>query len=71
MSDIIRPQNPATETIAKIQIDGDILRVIFPERIEKFRQILKSKDFQWGGADYEKYWYGRRRAFETKTAYGA
>lgn len=33
MSDIIRPQNPVTETIAKIQIDGDILRVIFPESL--------------------------------------
>jgi hypothetical protein len=50
MSDIVRPQNPVSETIAKIQINGDVLRVIFPERIEKFRQILKSKDFQWGGA---------------------
>lgn len=43
MSDIVRPQSPVTETIAKIQIDSDVLRVIFPERIEKFRQILKAK----------------------------
>ena len=25
MSDIVRPQSPVTETIAKIQIDGDEL----------------------------------------------
>lgn len=54
MSDIVRPQSPITETIAKIQIDGDVLRVIFPERIEKFRQTLKSKDFQWGGASWHR-----------------
>ena len=52
MSDIVRPQTPVTETIAKIQIEGDVLRVIFPERIEKFRQTLKSKDFQWGGTSW-------------------
>lgn len=52
MSDIVRPQAPITETIAKIQTDGDVLRVIFPERNEKFRQILKSKDFQWGGTSW-------------------
>ena len=52
MNDIIRPQNAITETIAKMKIEGNILRVIFPERVEKFRQILKSKDFQWGGASW-------------------
>nr|DAP00352.1 MAG TPA: hypothetical protein [Caudoviricetes sp.] len=52
MNDIIRPQNAITETIAKIKIEGNILRVIFPERVEKFRQILKSKDFQWDGASW-------------------
>ena len=49
MSDIIRPQNPVTETIAKIQIDGDeLLRLkqltglkeIFQDRSDSNRWVV-------------------------------
>lgn len=43
MSDIIRPQNPVTETIAKIQIDGDeLLRL---KQLTGLKELFKDRAF--------------------------
>lgn len=43
MSDIIRPQSPVTETIAKIQIDGDeLLRL---KQLTGLKELFKDRPF--------------------------
>lgn len=39
----LRPEKPKTETIAEIKIDGDMLRIRFPEFREDFRKLMREK----------------------------
>lgn len=55
MSEIVRPASPVCETIAKISINDDTINISFPERNEKFREVVKNKYFRWdNGVWYRK-----------------
>lgn len=47
----IRPQNPATETVADVSIFEKYIRISFLEHDEDFRDIVKGHGFSWGGFD--------------------
>jgi hypothetical protein len=44
----VRPENPVTETVAEIRIQGNVVEVSFPERRDDFREIVKRKlNMEW------------------------
>jgi hypothetical protein len=43
----VRPANPVTETVAEITINGQYVRVSFPEKRENFRLIMHKYHFRW------------------------
>ena len=51
---IIRPPQPRTATIARIYTSGATVVVEFPEKREDFRDLIKSLDYEWGGAAWQR-----------------
>lgn len=44
----VRPKNPVTETVAEIRVQGNVVEVLFPERRDDFREIVKRKlNMEW------------------------
>jgi hypothetical protein len=43
----IKPKNLTTITIARVSIQGAIIRVLFPEKLEEFRSVVKSLRYEW------------------------
>lgn len=44
----VRPEKPITETIAEISVKGDTIEIVFPEKREDFRQIVRfNLGFTW------------------------
>ena len=52
-SPLLRPALRKTETIAEIVLEDTNISVIFPERREDFRILIRSLGYRWMGA----YWY--------------
>lgn len=51
----VRPESPITETVAEIRILGDILEIIFPEKRDDFRKIVKSElKMGWSGSSWQR-----------------
>jgi hypothetical protein len=46
---LIRPRQVITETICRIAIDNQIIRLIFPEKLDEFRTIVKKFGYSWQG----------------------
>lgn len=46
----VRPEKPVTETAAEIRAVGDMIEVIFPEKRDDFRELVKEKlKMEWAG----------------------
>jgi hypothetical protein len=43
----VRPESPVTETIAEIRTLDKRVRVLFPEKIESFRLLMRKHGFTW------------------------
>lgn len=44
----VRPENPVTETVAEIRVQGSTVEISFPERRDDFRKIVKKKlNMEW------------------------
>jgi len=50
----ISPENPVNKTVAEIIVEGSTIKVVYPIRSEKLRQIVKSKGFQWSGTSWKR-----------------
>lgn len=48
----IRPEEPRTETVAVIKINGNKVSVRFPERRESFKEIVKGLEYKWDYASW-------------------
>ncbi|WP_295442559.1 hypothetical protein [uncultured Thiodictyon sp.] len=46
----LRPATEQTATIADICLDGDRISVVFPEKREDFRNVVKAKGYRWEAA---------------------
>ena len=44
---VVRPEKPVSETIAWLELSGDVLRVRFPEKHDDFRDTVKSAWLHW------------------------
>lgn len=49
MSILIRPENPIVKTVARIVIDDNRVTVLFPEKRDDFRKLVKSFGYSWDG----------------------
>lgn len=45
----VRPETPLSETVAQIAVKGDTVEVVFPERSDAFREVIKGRNFRWTG----------------------
>jgi hypothetical protein len=43
----IKPKKLTTITIARVSVQGAIVRVLFPEKLEEFRSVVKSLRYEW------------------------
>lgn len=43
----IRPKKLATITIARVSVHGANVQVLFPEKLEEFRSVVKSLRYEW------------------------
>src|SRR5690606_15836170 len=51
----LRPENPKTETVAEIKVDGQEVKIVFPERREDFRKIMRNElSMTWNGSCWER-----------------
>jgi hypothetical protein len=51
----VRPESPKTETVAEIAIDGSALNVVFPEKREDFRQLIRFElGFTWADTHWRR-----------------
>lgn len=47
----VRPETPKTETVAEIQVHGQSVKIVFPEKREDFRDIVKNRlKYRWEGS---------------------
>jgi hypothetical protein len=47
----VRPENPITETPAEIRVVGEMVEIIFPEKRDDFRKLVKEKlNMKWSGS---------------------
>lgn len=60
----VRPTEAITETVAEIQTGEQSVSVLFPEKTEQFRAILKKHGFKWTG-----YCWKRKLSFTTGTPF--
>lgn len=44
---LLRPENPHSESIARVSFDGGTLRVYYPERRDTFRKVVRRLRFGW------------------------
>lgn len=58
---VVRPAEPITATIAWLTIDGNTIRVLFPEKRDDFRSAVKRLEYTWGNP----YW---QREFSAKVS---
>jgi hypothetical protein len=45
----VRPSEPVTETVAEILVGEQTVSILFPEKRESFRQLVKKHGFSWQG----------------------
>ena len=50
----IRPAQPATELVAEIRVQGDLVSTSFPERNEEFRVLARELKFTWQNSRWER-----------------
>lgn len=51
----VRPENPVTETPAEIRIVGETVEIIFPEKRDDFRELVKEKlHMEWFGSSWKR-----------------
>lgn len=49
----VRPEAPKTETVAEIRTSGSTIEVVFPEKREDFRELIRFKlGFKWSGTSW-------------------
>lgn len=44
---IVRPEDPKTETLVWLRVDGDKVAIDFPEKDEDFREIVRGLNYRW------------------------
>ncbi|MHB8292104.1 MAG: hypothetical protein ACYDEG_06535 [bacterium] len=50
----VRPENPKTETVATIKALEDTVEVLFFEKRDDFREIIKNSGFSWKNGSWER-----------------
>lgn len=51
---ILRPQQPKTETVAWVHINGRLVYVHFPEKRDDFGTIVKGLDYEWNAPYWQR-----------------
>lgn len=46
----LRPEQEQTATVAEVNLDGNRIKILFPEKREDFRALVKAKGYHWGDA---------------------
>jgi hypothetical protein len=44
---LVRPEQPRSESIARISIEGELVRVYYPEKRDSFRRLAKRLGYVW------------------------
>lgn len=50
----VRPVSPLTETVARIQLVGDTIKIGFPEKRDDFREVVKAFGCIWQRPNWER-----------------
>jgi hypothetical protein len=50
----VRPEQPKTATVAEISIAGAVVRVLFPEKRDDFREIAKGLGYAWDAPHWQR-----------------
>lgn len=50
----VRTESPHTETVAEIHSELNRVSVVFPEKLEKFRLLLRENGYKWTGEAWER-----------------
>jgi hypothetical protein len=64
----VRPEAPATETVAEIKAVESKIIVTFPEKIEAFRLLMREHGFSWSGNNWERKLNARNGAPQDRAA---
>ena len=43
----VRPEAPVTETVAEIRVSGNVISIVFPEKRDDFREVVKALRYAW------------------------
>lgn len=46
----LAPENPITKTLAIISMVDDVVKIVFPERMDQFTQAMRGTPFHWNGS---------------------
>jgi hypothetical protein len=50
----VRPEQPKTATVAEIHASGNVVSVIFPEKRDDFREIVKGLGYAWDNSRWQR-----------------